>query len=582
MLKRLTLCLVLTVSGCGTQDFQLLEAGHSTPDTLYLAKHIDELKGMTPHTGMKLDIHSPRDTADTLAITKWADRANVRVFLTSKLTEESVAAGIKDMKQAGSDRFRHNYVGITTYTKPDRGGMDFFDDDWWDTILYNTRLLARAAKEGGCKGLVFDGEQYAGVVMWDYEKLVASKIMVGHSKAESIIKAKQRGHDFAAAICEEFPGATVWTFFAYSYIVNTKVHDDYKDRRGAYDLYGAFLDGMLEGSDDDFILVDGQESSYGYTTKAELEKGARTIRVDALKYTTVDPALYRKKVRVGFGFYIDASAYMGYNWNRIHPEKNYFTPGRLQRVVYHAFRVGDGYVWTWSEKPSWWVNGLYGKPHAPAHLRESQAGVAQAYKDALKASFTSPGTDKTVPKLFEPDPAEARFVRFPELRPAKGTSLDAPTKMPDSLQIIKQLPTDGWRFRTDPYMRGELEKWHLPGADDSEKPWQDFKVGQFIERQGIDYDGQMWYRREIDMPTLPAGKKVYLFFGAVDEAVHCYINGKLVAYHDGDANEIWNMPFALEVTGELKSSDRVTLVFKVLDRFRLGGIWKPVWLAVEK
>lgn len=581
MFKRFCLLAAMAMSGC-TADYQLLEAGHSTPDTLYLAKHIDELKDMTPHTGMKLDIHDPRDTADTLAITNWLDRANVRVFQPVRLTEEMIAPAIKDMQRAGNERFRDNYLGLVTYTKPQRSGMNWFDDAWWETILHNTRLMARAAKQGGCRGVVLDAEQYAGVTLWDYDELIEQKIVTGRTKDETMAKAKQRGRAFAGALCEEYPGITVWTFFAYSYVVRTKVHDDFIDRRGWYDLYAAFLDGMLEGSDDDFILVDGQESSYGFTTKAELEAGARAIRVDALKYTTVDPALYRKKVRVGFGFYIDANAYMGYSWNRLYPEKNYFTPGRLQRVVYHAFRVGDGYVWTWSEKPSWWVNGPYGKPHAPAHLRLSQAGVPQVYKDALKAAFTSPGSDKSVPELYEPDPAEARFVRFPDLKPDKDSPLDAATKMPDALRMIVQLPNDGWRFRTDSYMRGELEKWHQPDFDDSGEPWRDIRVDHFIEHQGVDYDGEMWYRKTIDVPPLPDGKKIYLFFGAVDESVHCYIDGKLVAYHTGDANDIWNMPFALDVTGALKSNTRATIVFQVLDRFRLGGVWKSVWIAAEK
>lgn len=62
----------------------------------------------------------------------------------------------------------------------------------------------------------------------------------------------------------------------------------------------------------------------------------------------------------------------------------------------------------------------------------------------------------------------------------------------------------------------------------------------------------------------------------------CYINGALVAWHDGDGNKIWNVPFALDVTGDLPSSATCTMVFRTLDSAGMGGIWKTVTIVTEK
>jgi len=68
----------------------------------------------------------------------------------------------------------------------------------------------------------------------------------------------------------------------------------------------------------------------------------------------------------------------------------------------------------------------------------------------------------------------------------------------------------------------------------------------------------------------------------VDESLWCYINGELVAWNDGDGNDLWNRPFALEVTGKLPSEGTCTIVFRTLDRFRMGGIWRPVSIVTDR
>ena len=117
--------------------------------------------------------------------------------------------------------------------------------------------------------------------------------------------------------------------------------------------------------------------------------------------------------------------------------------------------------------------------------------------------------------------------------------------------------------------------------DDSN--WKEIRIGQFWEKQGYpNLDGSGWYRKKIKFPKLPAGKKVYMYFGAVDESAWLYIDGKLVAWHDKLPTETWNKPFALDITDAVKSGGTYQITIRVNDVSRLGGIWKPVKIIVEK
>ena len=84
---------------------------------------------------------------------------------------------------------------------------------------------------------------------------------------------------------------------------------------------------------------------------------------------------------------------------------------------------------------------------------------------------------------------------------------------------------------------------YLPGA------W----IGHSAEMRY--YNGLVWYQRTFEAAALPAGKRAFLRFGAVDYAAAVYVNGKLAGKHVGGFT-----PFALEVTGLLRpGTNQVTV-----------------------
>jgi hypothetical protein len=109
-------------------------------------------------------------------------------------------------------------------------------------------------------------------------------------------------------------------------------------------------------------------------------------------------------------------------------------------------------------------------------------------------------------------------------------------------------------------------------------------------------DQRLWYRRTFTVPTLPAGQRLLLHFGAVDWEAVVSVNGKEVGQHRGGYD-----PFTFDITDALKtgaSSAEQELIVAVRDPTDGGdqprgkqvsrprsiyytavtGIWQTVWL----
>ncbi|WP_248927235.1 glycoside hydrolase family 2 protein [Paenibacillus hamazuiensis] len=104
----------------------------------------------------------------------------------------------------------------------------------------------------------------------------------------------------------------------------------------------------------------------------------------------------------------------------------------------------------------------------------------------------------------------------------------------------------------------------------------------------------VWYRKDVTLPPEFAGKRVLLHFGAVDYDARVWVNGKLVAAHEGG-----HTPFSADITGALQDGSN-SIVVRAQDYSkdvtlprgkqyweeksrgifytRTTGIWQTVWL----
>lgn len=163
-----------------------------------------------------------------------------------------------------------------------------------------------------------------------------------------------------------------------------------------------------------------------------------------------------------------------------------------------------------------------------------------------------------------------------------------PTAELEGREIIGQLPLD-WRLRWDPQEVGQAEGWFDPAIDDAgwlpvsvKSAWEKQPVGAaWREEHGRDYDGLAWYRVEFDMPEALRGRRVFLLFGAVDEAATVWVNGQLVGEHPFVNEADWITPFVMEFTDAARFGEANTVVVLVEDRSGAGGVWRPVLLVAE-
>ena len=99
------------------------------------------------------------------------------------------------------------------------------------------------------------------------------------------------------------------------------------------------------------------------------------------------------------------------------------------------------------------------------------------------------------------------------------------------------------------------------------------------------YEGTVWYARHFDAVQEP-GKRMFLYFGAVSYRCNVYLNGDLIASHEGGFT-----PFQVEVTGHLRPQDNFLCVevnnrrtadaipALAFDWWNYGGITRDVMLV---
>jgi beta-galactosidase/beta-glucuronidase len=105
----------------------------------------------------------------------------------------------------------------------------------------------------------------------------------------------------------------------------------------------------------------------------------------------------------------------------------------------------------------------------------------------------------------------------------------------------------------------------------------------------------VWYRRTVPLVRPDAGTRTMLHFGAVDYRAAVWVNGQLVATHEGG-----HTPFSVDITNELAEGSEQVIVVRAEDQpldmgmprgkqdwllephviwyHRTTGIWQPVWI----
>ncbi len=521
-------------------DKKLIEWGWDEPNTAFMRENAERMD----RVGFDGVIFHAEPVVDgqpvNFAWSCWSSR---------RFEYEQFAQVVADLQACRFQRMTDNFLRFNVCP----GDVDWFDDEAFAVVAHNAAVGARVAREGGCKGFMFDIEMY-GEPLWTYEKL---KHRETKSFAEYEAIVTQRGREFMRAVNAEYPDITMMMTFGYG------ISGVGTDRsKVGYGLLKNFLDGMYEVAAPRTTIVDGYEGAYSFRRHQQFREAYKTTREKMASFCSV-PDRYRKHLRVGFGIWMDMD-FRRYGWDLRDFERNYFTPDEFAYSVFCGLSVCDRYVWVYTEKPLWWT-----------HTR-----VPTAYRLALRRARG--------PMAIEDERYGRRNIKGmpPEAAPRAAaqpgySDEDTFGDVAGKWDFVADLPRV-WKFRTDPRGEGMAAKWYAPDADTSE--WCDLEIAKFWDEQGVQHIGQAWYRITWETPqfAVPPGGRAVLWFGAVDETAKVWVNGKLAGGHDEGADFGWDKRFAVDVTGKLLPGQTNVVAVQVGNAGLAGGIWKNVKLAVSK
>jgi hypothetical protein len=336
--RRAATALLLLLGACAPPRKVLLFC-REIPTPATLRAHVSELE-RAPFDGLVLDV-PVAGRERTLAWLVWGREA---------VAASALEGAERDLGATRFRRFTHNFLRVNAMP----GDVDWFDEEW-RSVAANAGVAAAFARRTGLRGLVLDTEQYGEARPFDY----AARRHAERAFGDYAEQARRRGRELIASINAAYPDVTLLVLFGHTLpfrrVGGPDAHPqrvpDAALARVEYGLVAPFLDGVIEAASPQTLYVDAYESSYPYRERAQFSRARGLIRDGAARASRV-PHLYRRRVRAGFGLWLDFESDRR-GWHAADPSKNFFSPDGFGQVLRAALAETDGYVWVYSEKPDW-------------------------------------------------------------------------------------------------------------------------------------------------------------------------------------------------------------------------------------
>lgn len=157
--------------------------------------------------------------------------------------------------------------------------------------------------------------------------------------------------------------------------------------------------------------------------------------------------------------------------------------------------------------------------------------------------------------------------------------------------VVVSPPLRQWRYQVDKEKKGESRGWQESGFDDTAWSTTDPCVDTWASLGLTTYYGPVFYRATVKLPTVPAGKKVYLWIGGTDGSAKVYVNGRHIPYvsakgETSDAFSGYCQPASFDITPAVKRGDENTVAIigthQVMNELGTGGLIAPVVVYHEK
>lgn len=125
-----------------------------------------------------------------------------------------------------------------------------------------------------------------------------------------------------------------------------------------------------------------------------------------------------------------------------------------------------------------------------------------------------------------------------------------------------------WWIEHDP---GTKARWESPDTSDANwKTWTLPRLFDYPDGPYPQFDGLIWFRREVDVPPAWAGKDLQLGLGTVDDRGTIFWNGETIG-----ATNVHNVPMTHTVPGRLVKAGKNLIAVRVYDGGGGGGMAGP-------
>jgi hypothetical protein len=320
----------------------LVYYGWDIKDTSYLRAHWQEIDATSPFDGMGIKVAiDPATWASGNNST--ANQLGWRLFSKDKLRIEQFSAQIGDLQSTAFTNVADNLLPVILSSGYNEG-IDWFDDNRWNTALANLDVLGQIMAATGIKNIVMDPEHY-NYRMFSYDTQSA---IYPASRGDYYGRVRVIGRQAAYTIQQRVGPFNILSLYGYTLPA----------RSSEYDLLPAFFDGILDVLTPPSTFTDGYEYAYGYKTFDQFLNAVDDIH-SAIALSG-NPDAYATLVKVGFGLWVD---------NR--GNSDYFTPTQFGMAALYAKLLASRFVWIYSERMGMLQDDTVNAPHLQA-LRQLQ------------------------------------------------------------------------------------------------------------------------------------------------------------------------------------------------------------------
>ncbi|MFA6175098.1 MAG: sialate O-acetylesterase [Phycisphaerae bacterium] len=135
--------------------------------------------------------------------------------------------------------------------------------------------------------------------------------------------------------------------------------------------------------------------------------------------------------------------------------------------------------------------------------------------------------------------------------------------------------------RPTPPNLGFEQGWANPEVDREE--WNSIEVPGPWQRAGLNFNGVVWFRRELDIPSSWEGRDLTLSLGACDKSEWTYFNGEFIGSLTlQEGADAWSTPRVYTVPGRLVKAGRNLVAVRVFSHLHLGGMTGPASLLFTR